>query len=282
MRLWGKVARVIICCSEFVRDEAVKRYGIPYHKTRVIHMPPFLDLTRRVRKEEDEVFLARCGLPSSYILNIGWQGSHKNNLVLIRAFEALKWRGYPAPPLVLAGNQARELLLGNMVGAYFHEFRRVLRSSQLREGHDYFILNYVAEEDVPSLISRAAVCVSVSRSEASLNGMIMEAMFYESPLVASAIPQVTERLGHDHRYALLVPPDDHVALADAIQEVLDHPAEAQQRVRRASQFIRQHTWEDAAKDYLEALRDACLRDEMSLPIDTDNQGRHLTLVRLTA
>jgi glycosyltransferase involved in cell wall biosynthesis len=91
--------------------------------------------------------------------------------------------------------------------------------------------------------------VSLSRSEAQIHGMILEAMLYKRPLVCSDIPCNVEQLGTTDDKALLVPPDDPAAVADALAEILRNPHAAQERVNEAHAWIRSFSWEPVLDEY---------------------------------
>ncbi len=77
-------------------------------------------------------------------------------------------------------------------------------------------------EDVPHLLAAADLVVLPSLYE-GLPNVVLEAMRFGKPVVATAAPGTTE-LVLDQQTGLLVPRRNHVALAQAIRTVLDDPA----------------------------------------------------------
>jgi glycosyltransferase involved in cell wall biosynthesis len=75
-----------------------------------------------------------------------------------------------------------------------------------------------ARDDIPELLECADVLVLPSKSE-GLPLIVMEAMAASTPVVATAVGGVPELVEHD-RTGLLVPPQDEVALAEAISRLL--------------------------------------------------------------
>ena len=73
---------------------------------------------------------------------------------------------------------------------------------------------------------------------------LFEYMAAQKPIIASDLPSIREIV--DESSATLVPPGDAVALARAIEEVFAHPEQAQQKVRRAFEVVRTHTWDARA------------------------------------
>jgi L-malate glycosyltransferase len=91
-------------------------------------------------------------------------------------------------------------------------------------------------EDVPALLAAADAFVLPSRSEAFPNGAI-EAMAAGLPVVACAVGGLLDLIEHGHT-GILVPPDDSVALADALRSLIEQPGRAEaigQAGRRAVQ-----------------------------------------------
>ena len=259
MAIWSRLAQKIIFCSDFIREEAIKRYGIPEEKTHVVRQPPMV--IHRVRPTEEDIrrVKTKLGLPDSYLLNIGFQGTHKNNIAIFEAIRILRWRGYMAPPLVIGGVDARRLVLGDPIGEYLIALQQVIRSAGFKHGEDFFVVDYISEEDLSAVYAGSSINISVSRSEAGLHGMVTESMLYQTPLVISSIRQNTDEFGTGDDYALIVPPDDPVALADAIQHTLKHPEETAQRVMKAYQFICERTWYGNADEYLHIFEQIAAR-----------------------
>jgi glycosyltransferase involved in cell wall biosynthesis len=120
--------------------------------------------------------------------------------VLIEA--AARWRNRdPQPRTVIAGD-------GPLAGD--------LRAQARQAGADVALLG--ARDDVPALLAAADVVVVPSRWEARAL-VIQEAMRLGRPIVATRVGGTAELTGADG--ALLVPPGDAAALADAVTAVLD-------------------------------------------------------------
>ncbi len=270
MHVWAKLARMIVFGSDSIRRDAVRRYGIPIEKTAVITVPPLVPRQEPPTAEEVADVRRRLRLPQDYVLNLGYQGPHKNNVVLLEAIGLMKWRGDRVPPLVLAGPDARRFVVGDLGDAYSVKVREVIARRKLVEGRDFFVLDYIAPEDIAGLYGGAAACVSMSRSEAQIHGMILEAMLYQRPLVCSDIPCNVEQLGASHDKALLVPPDDPAAVADALTEILTHRHEAERRVEKARDWIKGFRWEPVLEEYRRIFALAAGRRAEIVPAESND------------
>ncbi len=255
MVLWGKLAQIIVFGSEYIRDEAIKRYGIPFENTRIVRPSPLVIRWDAPQQEEKERIKAKLGLPERYLFNSGYQGTHKNNIAIFQAMQILHWRGFDVPPLVLGGTDALTLLRGEAVTEYLAVLQKMIADGYWEIGKDLIIADYISEDDLPAVYGGATIGISMSRSESTVHGMITESMLYGAPVICSTIPQNTEELGPNGDVALMVPLDDPVALADAIEYTLNNPEETKARVGRASEFIAKKTWHKMAQEFLEIFEE---------------------------
>jgi glycosyltransferase involved in cell wall biosynthesis len=108
---------------------------------------------------------------------------------------------------------------------------------------------------LPAVYGGATIGISMSRSESTVHGMITESMLYGAPVIASTIPQNVEELGLEDEALLLVPLDDPVALADAIQYTLTDPEATAARIEKANVYIGAKTWEKMAGEFLEIFEE---------------------------
>jgi len=92
-------------------------------------------------------------------------------------------------------------------------------------------------EDAAAFYGAADVFVCSSFEE-SFPRVILEAMAFSLPIVSSAVHGVPEIVRHDEE-ALLVPPGDTWALAEALEQILAQPAWAAQLGQRARRRLEQ-------------------------------------------
>src|SRR5690606_17021602 len=111
-------------------------------------------------------------------------------------------------------------------------------------------------DDVPALLASADVFVLPSRLE-GLPLSLLEALAAGRPVVASSIGGIVDVV-RDGIEALLVPPDDPAALADAVRRVLHEPALADAiahagRMRVKTEFSAEGMARSVASIYDEVL-----------------------------
>jgi glycosyltransferase involved in cell wall biosynthesis len=113
----------------------------------------------------------------------------------------------------------------------------------------------ISDAEFVSQYARAAMAV-VSSVYEGFGLPAGEAMACGVPVISTtggALPEVVGDAG------ILVPPKDHMALARAIVDMLDHPDHAGELGRRGYQRVQQHfTWRRAAEKTAEAYRETIL------------------------
>ena len=83
---------------------------------------------------------------------------------------------------------------------------------------------------------------------------LFEAMAVRRPIVASDLPSLREILT-DGSAAVMVPPDDPAALAEAARALLDDPGRGERLARRAGEEVGRYDWSARGRDVARFLRD---------------------------
>ena len=230
VRLFAKQAKAIVTVSDFSRREIEQHLKIPAERVEVIGNgvdPRF----RPASREALQQFREEKGLPAEYLLYVGSYAPHKNVPTLLRAYARLE----DAPPLVLCGRNPETI-------------RAEVEALGL--GSRVVLFPASNDEELPLLYSGATLFVFPSRYE-GFGLPPLEAMACGTPVIAAnagSLPEVTDGA------AVLFMPDDDVALANRIGELLgssDKRAELAMRGRvRAAQF----TWESSVQRHAAIYR----------------------------
>ena len=158
-----------------------------------------------------------------------------------------------ALPAVRAEVPQTRLLVAGREGNQTDQLRAL--TGELRLGDAVTFLG--ARSDVADLLCAADAFVFPTRRE-GFPGAVLEAMALEAPIVATAIPQVSEAVVAGE-HALLVPVDDARAFAAATVETLTSPEGARQRAGAArARFYDNFTIERVA-DGMVRFYEAALR-----------------------
>ncbi len=174
-------------------------------------------------------------IPIPNVIAVGNLKPLKGYDVLLDAMKILKDRGFLFQ-LLIAGD-----------GSERPKLERMVLALELND-----IVKFLGEvEDVPTLFAGAQVAVHPSRSE-GLSNAILEAMAEGLPVVATAVGGTPEII-MDGENGLLVPPDDPMLLAKAIQSLLQDGMLRNRLGQRALKWIRQSCAEDKITDAYEQV-----------------------------
>src|SRR5262245_40927137 len=277
--LWSaRAASRLIAISAATRDDLVRVAGVRPEKIAVVHhglSPRF----RPVADGEIAAVLRRYGIAGAnehaigagdhtpagehkarpYLLYVGTVQPRKNLVRLIEAFAQLDDRRpttddrRPTAGQIIAPNLQSaicnlQLVIAGKRGWLTEEIER--RAAELGVAERVRFTGYVADEDLPSLLSGALAFVLPSLYEGF--GMpVLEAMACGAPVLASNTSSLPEVAGDA---ALLVDPTDTAALADGLARLAtDAGLRAELRARglaRAAEF----TWDRCAAETLAVLK----------------------------
>jgi glycosyltransferase involved in cell wall biosynthesis len=219
----------VLADSLATRADLVELYGTPPEKVSVLYcgvnevFQPVSDsaVLRAVR--------ARYSLGEApFILAVGTLQPRKNYTRLIQAFAEL---GEPDVKLVIAGGK------GWMYDAIFAEVARLRLSERV------IFPGFVADDDLPALYSAAAVLAYPSTYE-GFGLPMLEAFACGTPVVASTASCLPEVAGGA---ALLAPPTDVQALAEALRQAYGDKAVRDRLIQAGAVRARQFSWQASAR-----------------------------------
>jgi glycosyltransferase involved in cell wall biosynthesis len=184
----------------------------------------------------DSQWKQRIGLRGEYVLHVGSLSHRKNIPTLLRAIALLRNAGtWGARQLVLAGSESPGLPGADAIHSDIRDLD--LSSVTVLAGH-------VPDAYVPALYANAAVLAVPSLYE-GFGLTVLEGMAAGVPVVASnasCIPEIAQDA------ALLFPPRDERALANAIQDVFDRPSLAKDLKERGLARAAHFSWQRAASE----------------------------------
>jgi glycosyltransferase involved in cell wall biosynthesis len=166
-----------------------------------------------------------------YILFVSTIEPRKNITGLIAAFDYLKQKHRLDHQLVLIGQKGWH---------YEPIFERIARSPYRAQIHH---LSYLSDELVALFYAQAAVFVYPSHYE-GFGLPVLEAMTLGAPVVTTNIASLPEVAGDA---ALLVPPQDDMALAEGIWAVLSNGAWRDRLIQTGYQQAQSFSWQRTAQ-----------------------------------
>jgi len=235
-------AAAILCGSEHSKRDLVDTYKLPPSKVRVV---PYGVEHQSFRPGAplDEAWMRSAGLRADYVLHVGGLYERKNIPALLRAVAHLRSQGkWGERQLVLAGAEAP-----GIAGA--EEIHRTI--AELDLAPSVALAGRVPDEQLPGLYAHAALLVMPSLYE-GFGFPILEAMATGTPVVASNTSSLPEVAGDA---AILVPPEDNLALADAIGQVLENPGLAAELRAKGLQQASQFNWQRTARETAAVYRE---------------------------
>ena len=188
-----------------------------------------------------EIVKAAYGLVNDYILFVGTLEPRKGIDTLIDAFARL------------SGGTSADLVLVGKRGWHWEPILRQIEDSQLQER--VHVLDYVREDDLPALFSGALALALPSRYE-GFGLPVLEAMACGTPVVCTNVASLPEVAGDA---AVLVPPDDPVALADALQGLVRDRSMAQDYAALGQAYVQRFRWEETARQTLKVYESVLAR-----------------------
>jgi len=238
-----RAADCIITPSDCSKQDAIKFYGVPESKIKVIYEAP----APYFRHTIDSVRLAQVrqkyNLPEKFILHVGTIEPRKNLSRLLDAFQAVRVE-QPDLKLVLIGKK----------GWLYDSFFQHLQTLGLQEC--VIFPGYVDEADLPACYRLAHLFVYPSLYE-GFGLPPLEAMACGTPVVSSnsaSLPEVVGQAG------LLVEPTDTAALAQAIGRVLADSNLQRDLRQRALYQARKFSWAKAA-DALKIVYQSLVKEQ---------------------
>jgi glycosyltransferase involved in cell wall biosynthesis len=230
-----KSTSAVICVSEHTKQDLLKYYDVPATKVHVVYngvdharFRPGIALDRRWQEI--------VGLREDYLLAVGSLSHRKNIPTLLRAIAHLRSVGrWGRRQLVLAGAESPGLPGADAIHSDIRDLD--LSSVTVLAGH-------VPDAYVPALYANATVLAVPSLYE-GFGLTVLEGMAAGVPVVASnasCIPEIAQDA------ALLFPPGDERALANAIQDVFDRPSLAKDLRERGLARAAHFSWQRAASE----------------------------------
>jgi glycosyltransferase involved in cell wall biosynthesis len=235
----ARTARRVIAVSQATANDLARFDGVSPSKTRVIHSG--IDETLKPVHNLAEIVALRdrYGIDGPYVLHVGSLHSRKNLIRLVEAFERVKDE-VGGLRLVLAGRPgwgARTIA------------RRI---TQLGLTGRVILPGYVDQGDLAALYSGARVYAFPSLYE-GFGFPALEAMACGTPVVCANSSSLPELTGDA---ALMFPPEDVAALADALNRALTDDPLRDELIRRGLERAGLFTWRACTDKTLEVLSEA--------------------------
>jgi glycosyltransferase involved in cell wall biosynthesis len=229
-----KLADLVVCPSDYSRANVSQAYSLDLSKTRALHggvHESFLAQTPRA-PGSGKFSLLFCG-------RLNGKRPFKRLDTLLQAM-----------PHVLQKHRAELKIIGT--GWRYEEYVALAHSLGIQQ--EVHFLGHVDHSELPARYASADLFVLPSRME-NFPLVLLEAMASGLPVVATAVGGVPELVVHGET-GLLVPPNDPLVLAQAINSLLDDPEGMRSMGARGRDTVRQrYTWDKVAERMTRYLRE---------------------------
>jgi glycosyltransferase involved in cell wall biosynthesis len=234
-------AAAIICGSEHSKRDLLASYKLSPAKLHVV--PYGVDQQKfQPRAVLDAAWANQAGIRDGYVLHVGGFVERKNLPTLLQVVARLRDQGkWQNRQLVLAGAESPGMLGSDKIHQAIAELG--LSANVVLPGR-------VPDEYLPGLYAQAALVVMPSLYE-GFGFPVLEAMASGTPVVSSNTSSLPEVAGDA---ALLIPPTDINAWAEAVDQVLTNPALAAELRAKGLEQARQFTWQRTAAETIEVYR----------------------------
>jgi glycosyltransferase involved in cell wall biosynthesis len=228
------LASSVITISQYSKQRIVKRFGIAPSKVVVTPLAPAARFSGSDRLQSGRSVDREYGL-RDYILALASASPRKNVDRLLYSY-------------CLLGPAIRSRFSLAITCAHSSIKDRLAQTAaELDIAASTVFLEHVSDEGLVNLMTGAALFVFPSLEE-GFGLPPLEAMACGTPVVASNTSSLPEVLGDA---ALLVPPADAQAIAEAMAAVLSTPSLAAELSERGLARSRQFSWEATARQTLE-------------------------------
>ncbi|MDW8325557.1 MAG: glycosyltransferase family 1 protein [Anaerolineales bacterium] len=226
----------VLADSQATKNDLIELYRVPAEKVTVLYSGVEANFRPVTDAAQLAAVRARYGLGEApFILAVGTLQPRKNYVRLLQAFAAVASQSPISDlQLVIAGGK------GWLFDSIFAEVERLGLKQRVR------FPGFVADGDLPALYSAARVLAYPSLYE-GFGLPMLEAMACGTPVVASTASCLPEVAGDA---ALLVPPTDVPALAEALGRATADEAVRAELIARGFARARAFTWSKSAEQLL--------------------------------
>ena len=224
----------IIAISECTKRDIMEFGHVPEEQISVIYQSCSTFFKSREGEGRLQDVNARYELPPRYIVSVGTIEERKNILLAVKALPLLP----DDLSLVVVGRST----------PYCEQVKRYVAENGLDKR--VLFLHQVPNEDLPSIYQMAEACVYPSRYE-GFGIPIIEAIQSGLPVVAATGSCLEEAGGPDSLY---VDPDDHEAMARAINSCLLGAEGRDDRIRRSMDYVKRFENQDVALQIIEEYK----------------------------
>ena len=228
-RLYPRADQIICLCDAAV-DDLVEHLGIRRDKLVRIYNPVDVEMVRRLAEDSQSPYSG----PGPHVIAMGRLQHEKAYDVLLKAFSGVL-KTLPQAELTILGEGPLEAQL---------------RKQALELGVDHAVAFRGFQKNPWPYVKHADLFVMASRFE-GLPNALLEVLALGVPVVATDCPGGVREIQNSVREIVLVPPDDHAALAAAMVAALSKPNSGKSSSRPEPERLVDFDLQHAVREYSE-------------------------------
>lgn len=225
----------VIAVSECTKKDIVSYFKIPEEKITVVYQGCHPVFSRPVSLEEKDAIMVKYNLPAKFVLYVGSIVIRKNLMVAVRSLLFVE----PDVCLVVVGQKS----------SYQRKVERFIQENKLTDR--VFIFNRIAFEELPVFYHLAKIFVLPSLYE-GFGIPVVEALSAGLPVITATGSCLEETGGPDSIY---IDPNDHLALAENINRLLNDPDLAASMSKKGKLYVRRFSDEKTGMMLHEVYRE---------------------------
>ncbi|MFA6433289.1 MAG: glycosyltransferase family 1 protein [Elusimicrobiales bacterium] len=237
-KFWKNIGRAdgIIAISDFVRDEAVNKFGLPAEKLRVVRLGFNKEVFRLMSAEELAPVKAKYSLPDRFILCVGSMEPRKNLISLLKAYSSLDRSARAGFKLVFVGFKGWE--------------NKEIMELLAKVKDEAVYLGYITDAELGALYNLASFFLYPSFYE-GFGLPPLEAMACGCPVVVSKAASLPEVCGGA---AVYIDPHDIDGIAQGIKKVAGDDSLRKTLSSAGLERAKLFSWEKTAQEHLEIFK----------------------------
>jgi len=232
-----KNSQLIICVSNFTKNDILKRFDVAENKIRVIYEGANETFRPTIKPE----ILIKLGIKKKYLLSVGRLQPRKNLLTLLKVYALLPDYLKEEYDLVLVGSQRDH--------DYLNELKEII--SKLGIEKNLKIVGWVSDQDLAALYSQAYIFVYLSFLE-GFGLPVLESLYCGRPVLISnnsSLPEVAGNAG------FLVKPDDIEQILETLKKILNDSTLVDKLTKEIPEQIKHFSWGKAASETLAVYKE---------------------------
>lgn len=233
-----KHATKIIVPSEATKKDLISFYNCPAEKIEVV--PHGFEIPGALHEdvfENSTVFkYFKITRETKYILFVGRLESKKNLVRLVEAFSKF-----------IKKNEDYKLILAGKRGVGFNEILKIVDKLELM--HKVIMPGYITEHEKAALYKYCQIFAFPSLYE-GFGLPILEAFYYEKPVVCSNVSSIPEVGGDAVKY---VDPYDSDSIAEGLASLGEGGDYVEELIKKGKTRLSEFSWEKAAKKTLKII-----------------------------